>query len=333
MAPPLEIDSLDHLVLTVADVGRTVDFYERVLGMRPVTFGDGRRALVFGRQKLNLHQAGREFEPKARAPVAGSADFCLLTRVPLSEVAAHLEGCGVPIEEGPVRRTGARADLESLYLRDPDGNLVEVANELAVPAPEVEAFASAASFFGAVVARTGGRWDERGLGAWTVRDLVGHTSRALSTVQMYLASPAEDVVLPTAADYYVAAASSLADPEAVTERGRAAGRSLGPDPAHAVEALVESVTDLVGRTAADAPVATPVGGMRLREYLRTRTFELTVHTLDLCRALGIECDPPAEALDASVQLASELALRRGQGRELLSALTGRSPLPPGFTVV
>ncbi len=122
----ISLERLDHIVLTVADVERTLDFYTRVLGMRAVAFGDGRRALHFGAQKINLHQAGREFEPKAARPGPGSADFCLISATPIDEVAAHLERCGVPIEEGPVPRTGAQGSITSVYFRDPDGNLLEV---------------------------------------------------------------------------------------------------------------------------------------------------------------------------------------------------------------
>lgn len=120
---------LDHLVLTVRDLERTIRFYADVLGMEPITFGDGRRALRFGDQKINLHQAGREFEPKAARPVPGSADLCFTTATPLAEVVSDLGRAGLTIELGPVRRTGARAELESIYLRDPDGNLIEIANE------------------------------------------------------------------------------------------------------------------------------------------------------------------------------------------------------------
>jgi catechol 2,3-dioxygenase-like lactoylglutathione lyase family enzyme len=126
----VRVERIDHVVLTVADVERTLSFYQRVLGMRPVVFGDGRRALAFGDQKLNLHQAGREFEPKARTPVPGSADFCFTTDVPLDAVVAHLRGAGVAIELGPVDKVGARRPLRSVYFRDPDGNLIEVANEV-----------------------------------------------------------------------------------------------------------------------------------------------------------------------------------------------------------
>ncbi|GAA4633977.1 VOC family protein [Actinoallomurus vinaceus] len=124
---------LDHLVLTVADIDRTVDFYTRVLGMEPVTFGAGRKALNFGPHKINLHRQGAEFEPKAARPTPGSADLCLITETPIDAVVRHLEDCGVPIEEGPVARTGAQGPITSVYFRDPDGNLIEVS---AYPPPE-----------------------------------------------------------------------------------------------------------------------------------------------------------------------------------------------------
>jgi catechol 2,3-dioxygenase-like lactoylglutathione lyase family enzyme len=122
----IEIDRVDHLVLTVADLDATLAFYTRVLGMRPVTFGGGRKALEFGRQKINLHQAGAELEPNAARPTPGSADLCFVTRSSLSEVAAYLTAQGVPIEEGPVDRTGALGPMRSVYVRDPDANLVEI---------------------------------------------------------------------------------------------------------------------------------------------------------------------------------------------------------------
>ena len=122
----IRIDRLDHLVLTVASITETVAFYQRVLGMEEISFGTGRKALAFGLQKINLHQAGREFEPKARCPMPGSADLCLITATPLQEVISHLEMMGVAIEEGPVARTGATGPIISVYFRDPDQNLIEV---------------------------------------------------------------------------------------------------------------------------------------------------------------------------------------------------------------
>lgn len=122
----MKIDAIDHLVLTVADVAASCAFYTRVLGMQEVTFGNGRKALSFGVQKINLHQQGHEFEPMARRPVLGSADLCLLTSVSMAHVIDELHRLDVVIEEGPVARTGARGPIESVYFRDPDGNLIEV---------------------------------------------------------------------------------------------------------------------------------------------------------------------------------------------------------------
>jgi len=134
----MQIDHLDHLVLTVADIETSVDFYTRVLGMQAVTFGEGREALAFGNQKINLHQAGREFEPKADRPTPGSADLCFIVATPLAEVIAHLQAQQVAIIEGPVQRTGATGPIRSVYLRDPDQNLIELSNPLENP-PEPNA--------------------------------------------------------------------------------------------------------------------------------------------------------------------------------------------------
>ncbi|XP_069832389.1 glyoxalase domain-containing protein 5 isoform X2 [Dendropsophus ebraccatus] len=125
---PFRIKHLDHLVLTVRSLEDTVGFYTRVLGMDVVTFKGGRKALAFGVQKINLHEAGKEFEPKAKHPKPGSADLCLITETPLSAVLQHLQICGIPIEEGPVSRTGAVGEIQSVYFRDPDHNLIEVSN-------------------------------------------------------------------------------------------------------------------------------------------------------------------------------------------------------------
>jgi catechol 2,3-dioxygenase-like lactoylglutathione lyase family enzyme len=126
----VRIDRLDHLVLTVADVNATVDFYQRVLGMEPVSFKGGRRALTFGNSKLNLHQFGHEFEPKAARPGPGTADLCFIVDDPIDQIRAELAERGVEIEEGPVERTGATGPILSVYFRDPDQNLIELSNYL-----------------------------------------------------------------------------------------------------------------------------------------------------------------------------------------------------------
>jgi catechol 2,3-dioxygenase-like lactoylglutathione lyase family enzyme len=125
---PVRVNRLDHLVLTVASIEAAVGFYTRVLGMEVMTFGSGRTALAFGTSKINLHQAGKEFEPKALRPTPGSADLCLIVDDDIAGVLAELAAAGVPVEEGPVERTGALGPMISCYVRDPDHNLIELSN-------------------------------------------------------------------------------------------------------------------------------------------------------------------------------------------------------------
>ncbi len=120
------IESIDHLVLTVKEIDRTCDFYMKVLGMELVTFNETRKGLKFGEQKINLHEQGKEFEPKSEFPTPGYADLCFVTSLPLEEVHQHLISKGVAIEEGPVQRTGAKGPIMSIYIRDPDHNLIEI---------------------------------------------------------------------------------------------------------------------------------------------------------------------------------------------------------------
>jgi catechol 2,3-dioxygenase-like lactoylglutathione lyase family enzyme len=124
----VRIDRLDHLVLTVTSIDATVEFYTQVLGMDVVRFGAGRTALRFGTSKINLHETGREFEPKAQRPTPGSADLCLIVADDLADVMTELTARGIAIEEGPVERTGATGSIVSCYLRDPDQNLIELSN-------------------------------------------------------------------------------------------------------------------------------------------------------------------------------------------------------------
>ncbi len=128
MRKPMKIDRLDHLVLTVKNISATCDFYSRALGMEVVTFGENRKALAFGSQKINLHEAGQELEPKAHRPTPGSADLCFITREPVAQIIGHFNRLGIEIIEGPVKRTGALGPIESVYFRDPDGNLIEISN-------------------------------------------------------------------------------------------------------------------------------------------------------------------------------------------------------------
>jgi catechol 2,3-dioxygenase-like lactoylglutathione lyase family enzyme len=130
MTEKIRIDSLDHLVLTVRDISRTSSFYRQVLGMQEISFGGDRKALIFGSHKINLHEYGKEIEPKAEHPTPGSADLCFITRTPIEEVEKYIRTCGINIVEGPVQRTGAKGTILSIYLRDPDGNLIELSNHI-----------------------------------------------------------------------------------------------------------------------------------------------------------------------------------------------------------
>ena len=127
-SPPVVVDRLDHLVLTVRDIERACAFYEEVFGMRRVGFGEGRVALHFGRQKINLHPDPSPHDLVADKPTVGSADLCFITQTPLADVIAHLEACKVAIIGGPIARSGAEGSINSVYFRDPNGNLIEVAN-------------------------------------------------------------------------------------------------------------------------------------------------------------------------------------------------------------
>ncbi|WP_347019002.1 VOC family protein [Acinetobacter calcoaceticus] len=126
----MKISHLDHLVLTVADIENTCNFYQTVLGFEVITFKGDRKALKFGHQKINLHQLGKEFEPKALQPTPGSADLCFISDTPISEVVGHLNQLNIQIEEGPIERTGAMHPILSVYIRDPDQNLIEISNIL-----------------------------------------------------------------------------------------------------------------------------------------------------------------------------------------------------------
>ena len=196
---------------------------------------------------------------------------------------------------------------------------------------ERAAFRSAGGWFVALVGEVGDRWDLPGLGEWTVRDLAGHTSRALATVGSYLDADPGPVEVESATGYFRAALQ--ASSAAIAERGRDAGRALGDDPAGAVADLDARVQAQVAAAADDAFVGTPAGGMRLLDYLPTRTFELVVHTSDLAAALGLAASPPDHAAASALRLAVELTRERGATADVLLALTGRRTLPPSFTVL
>lgn len=197
-----------------------------------------------------------------------------------------------------------------------------------------EAYEAAAAFFVDTVGQIGStQWEQPGLGVWTVRDLVGHTSRALLTVEMYLAKPATQREVMRPVDYFLRAQAGLADPASVAARGRAAGAALGPDPAAAVHDIAVRVLAHMQTAADEALVSTPVGGMRLIDYLPSRVFELTVHTLDIAAALPVRVTLPETAAAVSLHLLADLAVRPGKAASLLLAATGRHALPTGFSVL
>jgi Mycothiol maleylpyruvate isomerase N-terminal domain len=197
------------------------------------------------------------------------------------------------------------------------------------------AFLSAAASFSDQVAALAGRdLTGPGVGDWDLRALVGHTSRSLVTVETYLARPADEVEVPTAAAYYVAIArAGGANTTAITERGREAGVALGDDPAGHVRALLDRVVGMLPAYADDYALDTIVGGMRLDEYLRTRIFELVVHGLDIGDATGARPGFGDVELTDATRLAAEVAVLSGRGPDVLLALTGRRPFPDGLTVV
>ncbi len=197
----------------------------------------------------------------------------------------------------------------------------------------VAGFSEAASWFVRTASLVPpGRWTEPGLGEWDVRSLVGHTSRALLTVEAYVARPAAAVAVPSAVAYFEATRSLAAGPD-VAARGREAGSALGADPAAAVSAIASRVVPLVGACSGAEVIETIAGGMRLADYLPTRTFELVAHTTDLAAALGVAADvPPRPALHA-LSLASTLAVEAGLSGPLLRGVLGRAGLPEGFSVI
>ena len=172
-----------------------------------------------------------------------------------------------------------------------------------------------------------GTWDGAGLGEWTLRDLVGHTSRSLVTVIDYLARPVADDVVASAAAYYTAISAGSFDAAAVTARGRQAGRELGEDPASHFSHLVEEAIGIAEETGPDLVAHTIVGGMRVEAYLPTRTFELCVHGLDIAAATGVPLNLPTPAVEEACALAAVIAAQLGLGPSLLLATTGRRRLP------
>ncbi|MBA2388788.1 MAG: maleylpyruvate isomerase N-terminal domain-containing protein [Geodermatophilaceae bacterium] len=177
------------------------------------------------------------------------------------------------------------------------------------------------------------QWAQPGLGSWDTRSLVGHTSRAMVTVLTYVDQPADTEDIQTPEGYYALIATQQTDPQAVAERGRQAGDALGADPTAAVRDLQTRVTERLRHADPAALITTIAGGMRLDNYLPTRTFELVVHSLDISAATGLDVVFAPEVINQAVALAACVAVALGQGPALLTAMTGRTSLPVGFSVV
>ena len=218
---------------------------------------------------------------------------------------------------------------------DPEGTDTEVMDPEGTDAEAVRArYAGAAQAFLELAGQVPHQaWSRPALGEWDVRALTGHTSRALTTVETYLGTPAAGARVPGPVEYFLAVRGATS-PAAIAQRGRETGEALGEDPAAAVRELVQRVTALVRNTPDDALAATPAGVMTLIDYLPTRTFELAVHTLDLARALGLP--PPAAlapAVAASLELAGAIGSRLPSAGDLLLLLTGRTGLPENLSVL
>jgi uncharacterized protein (TIGR03083 family) len=194
------------------------------------------------------------------------------------------------------------------------------------------AFHDAADWYVATVALVGDRWELPGLGEWSVRDLVGHASRSFLTIETYLARPAGSVEIASPSDYYLATRAIAAGPD-VAQRGRDAAAALGADPVAAVQVIAARVRALLDEHDGTALLTTIAGGMRLEDYLPTRTFELVVHTGDLALALGEPLDAPATAAAQVLGIIGDIALTDGTAGSLLLLATGRTGLPGHFSVL
>ena len=197
-----------------------------------------------------------------------------------------------------------------------------------------ETYLEAGEFFARVVDKVDiDGWEAPALGEWCVRDLTGHTYRAFTTVLSYSAKPGDKVELERPVDYFLKAFETLADPKQVAERGRAAGLEIIDDPKMMVRGFAMYVKNKLGELSDDHIMATPVGGMRLIDYLPTRTFELIIHTMDLAIAVGVDEKPPENGLETTIQILGQLALHQGHAPGLILAATGRHNLPDGFSVL
>ncbi len=197
-----------------------------------------------------------------------------------------------------------------------------------------ETYLEAGEFFGGVVDQIDiDGFEAPDLGEWCARDLIGHTYRAFTTILSYSATPGDKVDFERPVDYFLKVFEEHADPKMVAERGRAAGLEIIDDPKMMVRGFAMYVKNKLDELSDDCIMATPVGGIRLIDYLPTRTFELIIHTMDLAKAVGVSDEPPESGLEATMEILGQLALSRGHASNLILAATGRHGLPDGFSVL
>ncbi len=196
------------------------------------------------------------------------------------------------------------------------------------------AYLEAGEFFAGVVDQVDiDGWEVPALGEWCARDLAGHTYRSFTNVLSYAEKPANKVEVETPVGYFIKAFESLADPKQVAERGRAAGLEIIDDPKMMVRGFQMYVKNKLAELPDDYILNVPTGGMRLIDYLPSRTFELVIHTMDLAKTVGVDARPPEKAMETALLLLGQLALHRGLAPDLVLAATGRQDLPSGFNVV
>ena len=197
-----------------------------------------------------------------------------------------------------------------------------------------ETYLEAGEFFAKVVDQVDiDGWEVPALGEWCARDLTGHTYRSFTTILSYSAKPGDKVDLERPVDYFLKAFEGLADPKQVAERGRAAGLEIIDDPRMMVRGFAMYVKNKLEELADDHIMATPMGGMRLIDYLPTRTFELIIHTMDLAKAVGVDDQPPEKGMAATLEIIGQIALYRGLASDVVFGVTGRGGLSDGFSVL
>ena len=197
-----------------------------------------------------------------------------------------------------------------------------------------ETYLEAGEYFATIIDQVNiDGWDGPALGEWCIRDLAGHTYRSFTTVLSYSLKPADKLDLERPVDYFLEAQKALTDPRHLAERGRAAGLEIIDDPRMMVRGFAMYVKNKLLELPDDFILKSPFGGIRLIDYLPTRTFELIIHTMDLAKAIGVASDPPESGMEATIEIMGQLALYRGHASDLILSATGRGQLPAGFSVL